>query len=120
MSGDADLDLLDREREVDIETVSVDGRTRRTVIWVVVVDGVAYVRSYRAERGTWYQEIAAQPRATIVSGPRRIPVVAIPATDAVSVAACSRGFEEKYPGDQAVAAMNRPEALATTLRLVLD
>ncbi len=116
----ADLELLDREREVDIETTTADGRPRRTVIWVVVVDGVVYIRSYRAERGVWYREITARPQATIVSGERRIPVVAVPATDPASLAACSRGFEDKYPGDPSVPAMNRPEALATTLRLILD
>ena len=120
MSGATDLDLLARELEVDIETTTDDGRPRRTVIWVVVVDGVPYVRSYRAERGVWYQELTRRPHATIVSGGRRIPVVAVAATDPASVAACSRGFEEKYPGDPAVPARNRPEALATTLRLVVD
>jgi hypothetical protein len=115
-----DLELLDREREVDVETTTADGMPRRTVIWVVVADGVPYIRSYRAERGVWYREITRRPQATIVSGDRRIPVVAVPATDAASVAACSRGFEEKYAGDPSVPAMNRPEALATTLRLILD
>lgn len=116
----ADLGLLDREREVDIETTTPDGSSRRTVIWVVVVDGVPYIRSYRAERGVWYREIVERPQATIVSGERRIPVSAVPATDPASLAACSRGFEEKYAGDPSVPAMNRPEALATTLRLILD
>jgi hypothetical protein len=115
----ADVELLAREHEVDVETTTADGRTRRTVIWVVVVEGVPYIRSYRAERGIWYQEITKRPRAAIISGGRRIPVVAVPATDAASVAACSRGFEQKYAGDPSVPAMNRPEALATTLRLSL-
>jgi hypothetical protein len=116
----SDRDVLAREREVDIETLAPDGTTRRATIWVVVVDDVPYIRSWRAERGRWYQDVRRESRAAIVTGERRIPVTAVPATDTASVAACSRGLEEKYRGDPAVPAMNRPEALPTTLRLVLD
>ena len=97
-----------------------DGEPRRTTIWVVVADGVAYARSYRAERGMWYQDVLREPRAAILAAGRRIAVTAVAATDPDSVAACSPGFEQKYPTDASTPAMNRPEALATTLRLVLD
>jgi hypothetical protein len=115
-----DLSLLAREVEVDIETARPDGAPRRTTIWVVVVDGAPYIRSYRAQRGMWYRDVLREPRAAILAAGRRIPVTAVAATDPASVAACSRGFEDKYAGDPAVPAMNRTEALATTLRLVLD
>jgi hypothetical protein len=120
MDHAAVLALLDREAEVDIETTRPDGSSRRTTIWVVVSAGVAYVRSYRAERGMWYRDVLREPRAVLLAAGQRIPVTAVAATDADSVAACSRGFDEKYPDDPATPEMNRPEALPTTLRLVLD
>ena len=41
------LDLMATTDEVDIETHAADGTTHRTIIWVVVTDGIAYIRSYR-------------------------------------------------------------------------
>jgi len=116
LSTDA-LDLLARTAEVDIETRAADGATHSTIIWVVVVDGVAYVRSYRGATARWYREIGADPDGAIVADGRRIEVRAIPATDDAAVAACSRGLEAKYAGDPATSTMVAPAVLGTTLRL---
>lgn len=111
------LDLLDRTAEVDIETRVADGTPHSTIIWVVVVDGVAYVRSYRGATARWYREVVSDPDATIVAAGRRIEVRAVTATDDGSVDACSRGLEAKYAGDPATPAMVAPTVLGTTLRL---
>jgi hypothetical protein len=42
-----------------------DGPLSRRPIWVVVVDGEAYVRSYRGESGGWYRQARAEGLATI-------------------------------------------------------
>ncbi|MFN8519265.1 MAG: DUF2255 family protein [Chloroflexota bacterium] len=111
------LDLLARTAEVDIETRAADGTPHSTIIWVVVVDGVAYLRSYRGATARWYREVVADPDATIVAAGRRIGVRAVAAADDAAVAACSRGLEAKYAGDPATSAMVAPAVLGTTLRL---
>lgn len=116
---DADvLKLLEAEREVDIETTLPDDRTQRTTIWVVVSDGDAFVRSWRGARARWYQAAVDRPVevALWVAG-RRLPAVAILATDGESVARCSAALEEKYAGDPSTPSMVRPEILGTTIRL---
>lgn len=111
------LDLLARTQEVDVETRAADGTVHRTIIWVVVTDGVPWIRSYRGASARWYREVVADPDVAIVADGRRIPVRAVPATDEASVAACSRGLEAKYAGDPATPAMVAPAVHDTTLRL---
>jgi hypothetical protein len=111
------LDLLERELEVDIETVSAGQEPHRTTIWVVVEDGVVYVRSWRGAGARWYREIIDEPRGALHVAGARLPVVALPASDPSSVAACSAGLRRKYTGDPSTPAMVRAEILDTTLRL---
>jgi hypothetical protein len=111
------LDLMARTGEVDIETHAADGTIHRTIIWVVVTDGIAYIRSYRGATARWFREITADPLGAIIVGDRRIEVRAVPATDDASVDACSRGFWAKYPEDPATRAMVALPVLGTTLRL---
>lgn len=114
----ATLRRLSHEREVEIETALPDGTPRRTVIWVMV-DGVdVFVRSWRGDRGYWYQS-ATDPSAQvalIVDG-ERLPVAVHDATDDRSVARASRQLELKYAGDASLPGMLRPSVLGTTLRL---
>lgn len=111
------LELNARE-EVEIETARPDGRLRRTVIWVVVDGDDVFVRSVRGDRGYWYQAaIEPAARVALLIDGRRIPVRAIPATDGLSIEACSRGFERKYAADVSLHSMLRPAVLGTTLRL---
>jgi hypothetical protein len=112
------LSLLDSRREVDIETMRLDGTKRRTIIWVVVVDGEVYVRSWKGDRGYWYQAALEMPDevALRVDG-RVIPVRAIRVIDEVSIARCSAGLEIKYAGDPSTPGMVRSNVLETTMRL---
>ncbi len=112
------LDLFDRTIEVDIETrPGPDAPARRTTIWVVVVDGRAYIRSYVGAAARWYRDVLALPAAALIVGERHIPIRVVPAADAASIAACSRGLMIKYANDPATRAMVREDVLATTLRL---
>src|SRR3712207_3827411 len=68
------LDALGRAEEVRVET-SRDASSPRheTVIWVVVVDGDAFVRSVRGGKGRWYREASdrkVQLPAAVLPGPR--------------------------------------------------
>ena len=104
--------------EVEIETTRPDGTHRRTIIWVVVDHGVAFVRSVRGDRGHWFQAALDRPAEVglLVNG-WPIPVRAVAAADEESIARCSTELGEKYRGDPSLPSMLRPTVLAATLRL---
>src|SRR5207245_1935281 len=66
--------LLDTTREVDIETRSTKGTQHSVTIWVVVVDGAPYVRSYLGKRGRWYRELMARREGALVARGKRVRV----------------------------------------------
>jgi hypothetical protein len=114
----ATLRHLDGELETPIETYRPDGTPRRTIIWVLVDGDDVFVRSWKGDRGYWFQS-ATEPHAKvalIVDG-RRVPVTVVPATDPESVERCSRQLERKYPHSESLPDMLREEVLGTTLRL---
>jgi hypothetical protein len=113
------LALLDREREVEIETVRQDGSPKRTIIWVVVDGQDAFVRSWLAERGWWYQHALERPtEVTLHVHGRSIPVTAVHVTDEDSIERCTRGLETKYRNSMSTASMVTPNVLPFTMRLV--
>src|SRR4051794_10603120 len=119
MSFDSEtLRRMDDAVEVVIETARLDGKRRRTIIWVVVDDEDVFVRSVNGERGYWFQA-ATEPDAAIsliVDG-HRLPVSATLASDEESVERTSRQLERKYAGDPDLQSMLEPNVLAATLRL---
>jgi hypothetical protein len=104
------LQLLDRTREVHVAT-----RTKPLPIWAVVVDGEAYVRSYRGERGAWYRRALREGRIELEGIEARVE----PERDPEINDRVSDAFRAKYaarsPGS--TDAMVTPEVVATTLRL---
>ena len=115
------LNALDRTEEVHIETRrDASSPAHETVIWAIVVDGGAFVRSVRGGKGRWYREASANPDVTLRVDDRRVPVRAVPETDARTIEKVSGAIREKYgasfPGP--TAAMVREGVLATTLRLL--
>jgi hypothetical protein len=112
MAGPLDqetLERFDRTGEVPV------GEGKTIPIWVVVVDGEAYVRSYRGESGRWYRRARESGRA-VIGG---VPVTVAPIDDAALDERISAAFRAKYgkrsPGS--TASMVTPEVVATTLRL---
>lgn len=123
MSGgrrfDADaLQALDEALEVDIETYRPDGSPRRTIIWVMVEDGDVFARSWKGERGYWFQS-ALEPdaRAALIVEGRRLPITVHLATDPDSIRRTDEGLKRKYPGNDSLEGMLREEILGTTVRL---
>jgi len=109
--------LLDRTREVDVETSSVSGTRHHVPIWVVVDGEDVFVRSYLGQRGRWYREIRERPGALIVGG-RRIPVRAILADDESSKRRTSTALRRKYArSGSSLQSMLKASVLDTTLRL---
>lgn len=110
-------ELLARTKEVWIETSRPGGAVHSTIIWIVVDGSDVFIRSFRGERGRWYRETLANPQVTIVAGDRRVPAMAVGATDAESVRRCSEGFQAKYPTSKSTPLMLADDVLGTTLRL---
>ncbi len=112
------LALLDREREVHVETRSASRKKRGVIIWIVVVDGAPYVRSYLGERGRWYRELLARKEGALVARGRRIAVRPARVRSPELIRAVSDGFRTKYArSGSSLEAMVRREVLDTTLRL---
>lgn len=114
--GADELDLLDEEKTVHIETRS-SARTYRTIIWVVIDGEAIYVRSYLGKSGRWYQRALTDPEVAIIAGDARIAARAVPVADGDTIAAVSRAFVTKYGTNPWVDAMVVAEVLDTTLRL---
>lgn len=110
------LEALAGEREITIETRSRD-RWHPTTIWVVVVEGVVFVRSVRGDRGSWYRRALADPGVRLVFDDESVTAVAVPAPDAASVERANSGFKAKYRKGRSLDAMLLGEVLHTTLRL---
>jgi hypothetical protein len=114
----ATLARIDAAYEVDIEWTRPDGTTRNTIIWAVVDGGEVFVRSWKGDRGYWFQAALDRPAelALIVDG-ERLPVRAVAASDEDGIARCSAGLSKKYRRDPSLPGMLLPRVLPTTLRL---
>jgi hypothetical protein len=89
---------------------------KRLPIWVVVVDGDAYVRSFHGERGEWYRRALRDGRVEIEG----IEAAVEPVGDRELNRRVSDAYHAKYgersPGP--TEAMVTPPVVATTLRLI--
>ncbi len=112
-----ELELLSRTPEVRIQTHRPDGRSPKTIIWVMTDGEDAFVRSVRGDQGRWYQAALVDPVVTIHAAGRAIEARAVPATDDDSVARCSAAIVRKYAGQPGEKSMLKPRALPTTMRL---
>jgi hypothetical protein len=108
------LAALRNDQEVGIRAV---GLRKAVIIWVVVVDDVAFVRSVRGTKGKWYVAAAADGHATLEVGHRQVPVTVTPATDPATIAAVSQAFLSKYATSPYAQSIVAPDTLPTTLRL---
>jgi hypothetical protein len=65
-------------------------------IWVVVVEGRVFVRSWGVKAGGWYRTFLEDPHGVIQVGARTIRVRAVPTKAERLKAAVSRAYREKY------------------------
>src|ERR1700704_3778305 len=91
------LQTLNAAEEVQIEPRSADGRSGQPVtIWVVVVDGDVYVRSYKGPQGRWYQSLLTRPDGVLHADGQEIPFRAVRVQDAQTIARVSEAYRHKY------------------------
>lgn len=96
-----------------------DGRWSARPIWVVVMDGVAFVRSAFGHRSGWYRRVLAGAATEIELDGTTVPVRLAPVDEPALVERVSRAYRAKYglswPGP--VLTITGPEARCTTMRL---
>ncbi len=66
-------------------------------IWVVVVEGRVFVRSYTLEKNGWYRTFLEDPLGDIQVGERVVPVRAVPLRSERLRDAVDQAYAEKYP-----------------------
>ena len=112
------LGRIDAAYEVDIESTRPDGSVRSATIWAVVEDGDVFVRSWKGDRGYWYQAALDRPdELALIVESERLPVRSIIADDEDGVSRCSSALSKKYRRDGSLPGMLLPRVLPTTLRL---
>ncbi|MGH2491529.1 MAG: DUF2255 family protein [Candidatus Limnocylindria bacterium] len=112
------LKRLDETKVVDIETRSAKGTKHSVKIWIVVVNGVPYVRSVRGPQGLWYRRLLARGEGVIVAGRKRTAVKAKHDRSKAAIDGTSEALRRKYKTSGAsLASMLRSGVLDTTVRL---
>lgn len=116
--GKAVIERFDVTKVVEIETVSPKGTKHSVPIWIVVVDGVPYVRSVRGPQGRWYRELLARGEGSIVAGGKRTKVKAKHDRSKAAIEDTSEALRRKYKTSAAsLASMLVADVLDTTVRL---
>jgi len=106
---------------VEIETRSAKGTKHSVPIWIVVVDGVPYVRSVRGPKGRWFRELLARGEGAVVAGGKRTAVKARHDRTKAAIDSTSDALRRKYKSSGAsLASMLRADVLDTTVRLEPD
>ena len=111
------LTRFEGAKEVDIETRSAEGDVHKVTIWIVVHDGVPYVRSVKGKTGRWYRELVARNEGAIHVGSRKVAVRPSPVRSPEIIDLVSAAFWRKYPKSASLFSMLRLSTLDTTLRL---
>ena len=111
----ATLDLLRNIGEVTIHPGQHP--SRGVVIWIVVCNDDAFVRSYHGAAAKWYAATISTRLAVLKVEQRNIPVQVEPVSDPSLIASVTTAYLTKYASSPYAAAMVAPEILSTTLRL---
>jgi len=96
---------------------------RYTGIWVVVVEGRVFVRSWNDKPTGWYRAFRREARGSVSLGDVEFRVRATPARSARLRRAVSEAYAVKYPtkgSEKWVRGFAEPEREATTLELLPD
>lgn len=96
-----------------------DKDPQRVPVWLVVVEGGLYVRSYLGVTSGWYRSVVAHPEQAVVVGGDDVPVVfeSVARKDAVN-SGIDAAYLDKYARFDYRDAMVEPAALDATLRIL--
>ena len=113
--------VVEAVRNAKILGVRAGTEHRYTGVWVVVVDGRVFVRSWNDKPTGWFRAFRKQPVGTIQIGGIEIPVRAKPARSARIRDAVTVAFGEKYDTKASrkwVEGFAEPARALTTLEFV--
>jgi hypothetical protein len=124
MSGweEADLEAVGSATELELATRRPDGSLSVfTTMWVVGLEGAAYVRSARGPGGAWYRRALRYGAGRVRAGgvERDVSLEQVPAHDMKLHLALDAAYHAKYDsyGPRIVGTVVGPDAAAVTLRL---
>lgn len=113
------MSALTDHTEIVLWTRHTDGRWSGRTVWMVLVDGRAYVRSAFGRRGSWYLRVLRRADAGVEAGGALLSVTLRPVSDPGLLWRISDAYRAKYglswPGP--AESMTRPDACAATLCL---
>ena len=117
-----DLDRVGGATELELATRRPDGSLSvLTTMWVVGVEGAAYVRSARGPDGAWYRRALRYGAGRIRAGgvERDVSFEPVPAHDMKMHLALDAAYHAKYDsyGPRIVGTVVGPDAAGVTLRL---
>jgi len=94
---------------------------RYTGVWVVVVDGRVFVRSWNDKPTGWFRAFRAQPSGSIQFADHEVAVVGTPVRSSRLREAVSAAYAEKYntkASQKWVQGFAEPERVVNTLELI--
>jgi len=113
-----ELTRIGATAEVEVSSLREDGTlTKPVTIWAVTVGDELYVRSVRGDAGAWWQAAEGRHEGRLEAGDVGVDVTW---EDAVGEREeeVDAAYEAKYGPSPHVAAINSPDAKATTIRVV--
>ena len=114
----AAIESLDKAKILGVRAGS---EHRHTGVWVVVVEGRVFVRSWNDKPTGWYRAFRSEPLGSISVGKKEIPVRALAVRSERLRRAVSLAYGEKYDtkaSEKWVAGFAEPAREANTLELV--
>lgn len=114
----AQFDELRSADELELIISRGGHETLRLPVWVVTVDGAAYVRSFRGVTAMWFRRVQANADQQIRLGGRDIPVrfENVDRLDTINKAIDAE-FNRKYARFDYVGSMSEPAAVEATVRI---
>src|SRR6476619_5245544 len=113
--------IVEALTKAKILEVRAGSEHRYTGVWVVVVEGRAFVRSWNDKPTGWFQAFRKQPDGMIQAGDLEVPVTGKLVRSARLRDAVTSAFAEKYPtkgSKKWVEGFAEPERVLTTIEFV--
>ena len=116
-----DSEVVDAFRKAKIMGVRAGTEHKYTGVWVVVVEGRVFARSWNDKPTGWFRAFRKEPSGMIQVGERDIPVRGKPVRSARIRDAVTEAFGEKYPTKGSrkwVEGFAEPDRVINTLEFV--